>query len=69
MTARADDLAATEAARRAQLMAALPAEAAKRVFGGVAAPSAGPWRAIGRYDKGCIAGAVPLPADGPNWQV
>src|SRR5580658_7295658 len=66
---RADDLAATEAARRAQLMAALPVDAAKRVFGGIAEPSAGPWRSIGEYAKGCIAGAVPLPADGPNWQV
>jgi penicillin-insensitive murein endopeptidase len=68
-TARAGDLAATEAARRAQIMAALPADAAKRVFGGISEPSAGPWRSIGRYEKGCIAGAAPLPADGPNWQV
>lgn len=66
---RADDLAATEAAKRAQLMATLPADAAKRVFGGLSEPSDGPWRSIGRYEKGCIAGAVPLPADGPNWQV
>jgi len=69
VTARADDLAATEAAKRAQLMTALPADAAKRVFGGIAKPSAGPWRSIGEYAKGCIAGAVQLPADGPNWQV
>jgi penicillin-insensitive murein DD-endopeptidase len=69
VTARAGDLAATEAAKRAQLMAALPADAAKRVFGGIAEPSAGPWRSIGEYAKGCISGAVQLPADGPNWQV
>ena len=69
VASRADDLAGTEAARRAQLMAALPADAAKRVFGSIAEPSAGPWRSIGSYAKGCIAGAVPLPADGPNWQV
>lgn len=68
-TAHSDDLAAAEAAKRAQLVAALPADAAKRVFGSVAEPSAGPWHSIGRYDKGCIGGAVPLPADGPNWQV
>lgn len=67
--ARAGDLAATEAARRAELMAKLPADAAKRVFGGITEPSGGPWRSIGEYAKGCIAGAVPLPADGPNWQV
>src|SRR5215469_13564994 len=69
LACRAGDLAATEAAKRAQLMAALPADAAKRVFGGVAGPSAGPWRSIGNYAKGCIAGAVQLPADGPNWEV
>jgi penicillin-insensitive murein DD-endopeptidase len=68
-TARADDLAASEAARRADLMAALPANAAKRVFGGFSAPSAGPARSIGEYGKGCIAGAQQLPADGPTWQV
>jgi penicillin-insensitive murein endopeptidase len=50
-------------------MAALPADAAKRVFGGIATPSAGPPHSIGKYDRGCISGAVPLPADGPNWQV
>jgi len=67
--AHADDLAATEAAKRTQLLAVLPADAAKRVFGGIAEPSAGPWRSIGEYAKGCISGAVQLPADGPNWQV
>src|ERR1700722_1235652 len=66
---RAQDLAAAEAAKRAALMATLPKDAAKRVFGGIATPSAGPPRSIGGYAKGCIAGAVPLPADGPNWQV
>ena len=66
---RADDLAAIEAAKRAQLFATLPADAAKRVFGKIAEPSAGPPRSIGGYTKGCITGAVPLPADGPAWQV
>jgi penicillin-insensitive murein DD-endopeptidase len=66
---RAEGVAAAEAAKRAALMAALPAEAAKRVFGSIAKPSPGPTQAIGSYAKGCIAGAVPLPADGPNWQV
>ncbi len=66
---RAEDIAITEAAKRAALMAALPTDAAKRVFGSVAKPSPGPTRSIGSYAKGCIAGAVPLPADGPNWQV
>src|SRR5580658_2516580 len=66
---RAEDLATAEAAKRAAIIAALPADAAKRVFGRVAEPSAGPPRAIGGYAKGCIAGAVVLPADGANWQV
>jgi penicillin-insensitive murein endopeptidase len=65
----AQDVAATEAARRAALFAALPADAAKRVFGLVAVPSAGPPRSIGSYTKGCIAGAVPLPQEGATWQV
>jgi penicillin-insensitive murein endopeptidase len=67
--ARAQDLAASEAARRATLIAALPSDAAKRVFGLVLGPSAGPPRSIGGYAKGCIAGAVPLPVDGETWQV
>jgi penicillin-insensitive murein DD-endopeptidase len=68
-TGWAESLAASEAEKRASLMAALPAAAAKRVFGGIATPNAGPPRSIGSYAKGCISGAVPLPADGPNWQV
>lgn len=67
--ADSQDLAAVEAARRSAVIAALPADAAKRVFGVAAAPSTAPPLSIGGYAKGCIAGAVPLPADGPNWQV
>ena len=26
-------------------------------------------QAIGAYERGCLSGAVQLPADGPNWQV
>jgi penicillin-insensitive murein endopeptidase len=66
---RAEDLATSEAAKRTALIAALPGDAAKRVFGLIGAPSAGAPRSIGSYTKGCIAGAVPLPADGSNWQV
>jgi penicillin-insensitive murein endopeptidase len=65
----AQDLAATEASRRAGLIAALPADAAKRVFGLIKEPSAGPPRSIGSYAKGCIAGAVALPQEGATWQV
>ena len=67
--ARAQDSAAQEAARRATVLAGLPRDAAKRVFGLVTSPASGPSRAIGTYAKGCIAGATALPADDPNWQV
>jgi len=67
--ARAQDTAAEEAAKRAAVLARLPADAAKRVFSAAAGPAAGPPRAIGSYTKGCVAGAIALPADGPNWQV
>jgi penicillin-insensitive murein DD-endopeptidase len=69
LRSRAQDLAATEAAKRAAIIAALPPDAAKRVFGRLADPSAGSPRSIGSYAKGCIAGAVALPADGATWQV
>ena len=32
-------------------------------------PSDQPLQAIGSYAKGCLAGAQPLPLDGPHWQV
>jgi penicillin-insensitive murein endopeptidase len=67
--ARAQDTAAQEAAHRAAVLAHLPPDAAKRVFGLVTGPAPGPARPIGSYAKGCIAGAVVLPADGPTWQV
>ena len=47
----------------------MPQDAARRVFGLTATPAPGPARPIGSYTKGCMAGAVEMPADGPNWQV
>lgn len=41
---------------------------AKAVFGAVTLPTQGPPQSIGFYAKGCLAGAVALPADGPTWQ-
>ena len=41
---------------------------AKALFGAVAAPSPGAAAAIGGYARGCLAGAVQLPADGPGHQ-
>ena len=41
---------------------------AKEIFGRLATPSVGAAEVIGAYAKGCISGAVALPADGPHWQ-
>lgn len=67
--AAAEDLAAQEAAQRTALFASLPRDAAQRLFGGEASPAPGPAEAIGGYSRGCLEGAVELPADGANWEV
>jgi penicillin-insensitive murein endopeptidase len=67
--ARAQDTAAEEAAHRAEVVAHLPHDAAKLLFGREATPAPGPAEAIGAYERGCLEGAVAMPADGPNWQV
>jgi penicillin-insensitive murein DD-endopeptidase len=67
--ASAQDTAAEEALRRAMVMAELPPDAAKGLFGRESTPAAGPPQAIGSYERGCLSGAIALPADGPNWQV
>ena len=67
--ARAQDTVAAEAAHRAALLAHLPPDAAQRVFGLEQTPAPGRAQAIGAYERGCLEGAVELPADGPNWQV
>jgi penicillin-insensitive murein endopeptidase len=41
---------------------------ARDLFGAVDHPTAGPSIPVGGYAKGCIAGAVQLPAEGPSWQ-
>lgn len=41
---------------------------AKEVFGAIAVPSPDAPRAIGSYSRGCLAGAVTLPADGDTFQ-
>ena len=64
-----DAAAAAEAAHRAAVLASLPPDAAKRVFGREMTPVPGPTEAIGSYARGCIEGAVKMPADGPDWQV
>jgi penicillin-insensitive murein endopeptidase len=51
------------------VMAQLPPDAAQGLFGRESTPAAGPPQAIGSYVRGCLSGAIALPADGPNWQV
>jgi penicillin-insensitive murein DD-endopeptidase len=46
-----------------------PKTPARDLFGRRATPTATPTRSIGGYSKGCLAGAVALPINGPNWQV
>ncbi len=53
------------AASGAQAQDATPA---KQLFGAVKLPSVSEPEPIGFYAKGCMAGAVALPADGPTWQ-
>ncbi len=50
-------------------MAELPPDAAKALFGRESTPAVGPPQAIGSYERGCLSGAIALPADGPNWEV
>jgi penicillin-insensitive murein DD-endopeptidase len=46
-----------------------PSTPARELFGRKPVPFPGPPRSIGSYAEGCLAGAVPLPIDGPAWQV
>lgn len=41
---------------------------AKQLFGGMKLPARAAPAPYGSYAKGCIAGAVAIPVDGPNWQ-
>ncbi|MBS0232804.1 MAG: penicillin-insensitive murein endopeptidase [Proteobacteria bacterium] len=41
---------------------------AKTLFGEAKKPASMEARSIGTYARGCLAGAVPLPIDGPAWQ-
>ena len=46
-----------------------PAGPANVLFGSVPAPAPLAARAIGSYARGCLAGGVSLPINGPDWQV
>ena len=56
---------ADAAAEPTSLPVAIPA---KTLFGAAKGPSLLQARAIGTYSRGCLAGAVALPVDGPAWQ-
>ncbi len=58
-----------EMERREKVLAVLPNNAAKRIFGTVAGPASMEARAIGSFARGCLAGAKALPVDGEAWQV
>jgi murein endopeptidase len=42
---------------------------ANRLFGAATTPAPITARAIGSYARGCLAGGVSLPINGPEWQV
>src|SRR5262249_56288739 len=42
---------------------------ANELFGAATGPAPLAARAIGSYAKGCLAGAISLPINGPDWQV
>lgn len=42
---------------------------AKELFGAVTTPAPLAARAIGSYARGCLAGGISLPINGPDWQV
>lgn len=67
-SASAQQTAQEEAKRRADNLSSFPS-AARAQFGQKAAPAQLQARAIGSYAKGCLAGAVAMPVDGPSWQV
>jgi penicillin-insensitive murein DD-endopeptidase len=48
---------------------AIPKAPANELFGSVTTPAALASRSIGSYAKGCLAGGVTLPINGPDWQV
>jgi penicillin-insensitive murein DD-endopeptidase len=62
-------LCAATALELVQATDALADEPAKQAFGHVALPTVTPPQSVGFYSKGCLAGALAIPVDGPTWQV
>jgi penicillin-insensitive murein endopeptidase len=46
-----------------------PSTPAKQLFGRVLTPTEAAARSIGFYSRGCLAGGIALPVNGPDWQV
>jgi hypothetical protein len=67
--AAGEDNAGEEAAHRVAVLARLTGRCGATTVGQAQTPAPGPAEAIGSYERGCLEGAVRLPADGPNWQV
>ncbi|MDR3497344.1 MAG: penicillin-insensitive murein endopeptidase [Ancalomicrobiaceae bacterium] len=60
----------TESARAIEAAKAkLPPDSAKVLFGSQLTPAPLEARSIGTYARGCLAGAVAMPVNGPDWQV
>ncbi len=57
------------AKKSAKKTPAKPSPIARDLFGAAAEPAPRPARSIGGYAKGCLAGGVSLPINGPDWQV
>lgn len=68
-SAWAQDTAQQEARNRQAVLQSLPPDAARRLFGEKTTPSAQQPQTYGFYSRGCVAGAIELPADGERWQV
>jgi len=66
--AKNDSKNAKKAAGKAKKAAKPPPTPAKTLFGAIKTPLPLEARSIGFYAKGCLAGASPLPIDGPAWQ-
>ncbi len=47
----------------------LAEQPAKQAFGSQALPADAKPQSVGFYSRGCMAGAVAIPVDGPDWQV
>ncbi|OQM76332.1 penicillin-insensitive murein endopeptidase [Manganibacter manganicus] len=62
-------LAAALAVCGFMLSSATAAEKAKNLFGAKVLPALAAPQSFGFYSKGCFAGGVALPLDGPTWQV